>query len=62
MEIAHIPPKRLVWLRGEVAAWQADGLIDGETAAQIVARYAQSRRFALERLVLFLGSAFVESG
>lgn len=62
MEIAHIPPKRLLWLRGEVAAWQADGLIDGEAAAQIVGRYAHSRRFALERLVLFLGSAFVGVG
>lgn len=62
MEIAHIPPKRLLWLRGEVAAWQADGLIDGDTAAQIAARYADDRRFALERLVLFLGSAFVGVG
>ena len=62
MDIAHIPPKRLLWLRGEVAAWQADGLIDGETAAQILGRYAHDRRFALERLVLFLGSAFVGVG
>ncbi|NED50296.1 DUF2157 domain-containing protein, partial [Micromonospora aurantiaca] len=49
-------------LRGEVAAWQADGLIDGETAARIASRYAHSRRFALERLVLFLGSAFLGVG
>jgi uncharacterized membrane protein len=52
----------LLWLRGELAAWQADGLIDGDTAAQIAARYADDRRFALERLVLFLGSAFVGVG
>ncbi|TDC15737.1 DUF2157 domain-containing protein [Actinomadura bangladeshensis] len=62
METAHIPPRRLLWLRGEVAAWQAEGLIDGETAARIASRYTDSRRFALERLVLFLGSAFVGVG
>jgi uncharacterized membrane protein len=62
METAQIPPRRLDWLRGEMAAWQADGLIDGETAARIAGRYAHSRRFALERLVLFLGSAFVGVG
>ncbi|MEU5993152.1 DUF2157 domain-containing protein [Spirillospora sp. NPDC047418] len=62
METAQIPPRRLDWLRGEMAAWQADGLIDGETAARIAGRYAYSRRLALERLVLFLGSAFVGVG
>lgn len=58
----HISPRKLAWLRGELAAWQADGLIDGETAAGIEARYAQSRRFALERLALVLGAAFVGVG
>ncbi|WP_344448309.1 DUF2157 domain-containing protein [Actinocorallia aurantiaca] len=62
MDTVHISPKRLAWLRGELAAWEADGLIDGDAAAGIQARYAASRRFALERLALVLGAAFVGVG
>ncbi|WP_106396806.1 DUF2157 domain-containing protein [Actinocorallia populi] len=62
MDAVHISPKRLAWLRGELAAWQAAGLIDGDTAAGIEARYDGSRRFALERLALVLGAAFVGVG
>ncbi|GAA0940217.1 DUF2157 domain-containing protein [Actinocorallia libanotica] len=62
MDTVHISPKRLAWLRGELAAWQADGLIDGETAAGIAGRYTENRRFALERLALVLGAAFLGVG
>lgn len=62
MDTVHISPKRLAWLRGELAAWEADGLIAGAAAAGIEARYTASRRFALERLALVLGAAFVGVG
>ncbi|MEO3785219.1 DUF2157 domain-containing protein [Actinocorallia sp. B10E7] len=63
MDTVHISPKRLAWLQRELAAWEADGLIDGDTAAGIAARYtATTRRFALERLAMVLGAAFVGVG
>ena len=31
---------RKTWLRGEIGAWRAEGLVDAETAARLEARYA----------------------
>ena len=50
------------WLRRELAAWEADGLIDGGAAAGIAARYEAGRRVALERVALLLGGVFVGVG
>ncbi|MFC6080683.1 DUF2157 domain-containing protein [Sphaerisporangium aureirubrum] len=58
----RVPVRRLAWLRGELARWQADGLIDAATAAQIGARYAPGRRLSLERLILVLGGGFLGVG
>jgi uncharacterized membrane protein len=60
--VTTVSAHRLAWLEGELAAWQAEGLIaDGEARA-IRARYVPSRRFSLARLLLGLGAAFVAVG
>ncbi|MEO3808886.1 DUF2157 domain-containing protein [Sphaerisporangium sp. B11E5] len=58
----RVPARRLEWLRGELARWQADGLIDAGTAAQIAGRYVPGRRLSLERLILVLGGGFLGVG
>jgi uncharacterized membrane protein len=57
-----VSPRRLAWLEGELAAWQAEGLIADREAQAIRARYVPSRRFSLARLLLALGAAFVSVG
>lgn len=58
----EISPKGLAWLRGEVAAWQADGLVTDEAAAAILNRYDGGRRTAVVRLISAVGAAFVAAG
>ena len=60
--VQQVAPRRLEWLRGEVARWQADGLVDEATGAAISARYTADRRLSLGRLLLLLGGAFVGVG
>jgi len=55
-------PGQLAWLGREVAAWQADGLVDQPQAASILGSYRSTRRLDLSRLALWLGSAFVGIG
>ncbi len=55
-------PAQLHWLEGELAHWQAEGLLGSETAAAIRYRYVASRRFTLARIVLTLGACFVGLG
>lgn len=55
-------PGQLHWLEGELAAWRAEGLLDGDTASAIRRRYVASRRFTLSRIVLTLGASFVGLG
>lgn len=54
------------WLRRELTDWQAEGIVDADTAEAITARYVEvgagHRRFSLGRLLLFLGAAFVGVG
>jgi uncharacterized membrane protein len=57
-----VSPRRLVWLEGELTAWQAEGLIADEQARAVRARYVPSHRFSLARLLLALGAAFVAVG
>jgi uncharacterized membrane protein len=58
----RVPARRLAWLRGEVAQWQAEGIIDAGTAERLGSRYAVGRRLSLERLVLVLGGGFLGIG
>jgi uncharacterized membrane protein len=63
MESTHrIPARRLAWLRGELAQWQAEGIVDAGTAERIASRYVLGRRLSLERLVLLLGGGFLGIG
>jgi uncharacterized membrane protein len=55
-------PAQLHWLEGELAAWQAEGLVAPEAAAVIRGRYVANRRFTLSRIVLTLGACFVGLG
>lgn len=55
-------PSQLQWLGGELALWQAEGLVDPVAAAAIRGRYTASRRFTLSRIVLTLGACFVGLG
>src|SRR6476660_4069321 len=55
-------PAQLHWLEGELAHWQAEGLLAPETAQVIRRRYVASRRFTLSRIVLTLGACFVGLG
>ncbi|MFC4012723.1 DUF2157 domain-containing protein [Nonomuraea purpurea] len=58
----RVPARRLAWLRGELARWQAEGVIDEGTARRIEAGYVPGRRLSLERLVLLLGGGFLGIG
>jgi len=60
--MSTVSPGQLAWLEGELAGWQADGLVTVETAEAIRARYVASRRFSLITLLLGLGAAFVAAG
>ncbi|MEV7967217.1 DUF2157 domain-containing protein [Sphaerisporangium sp. NPDC088356] len=60
--IRQVPARRLAWLHGELAQWQAEGVIDADTARRIGGRYAVGRRLSLERLVLVLGGGFLGVG
>ncbi len=55
-------PAQLHWLEGELAHWQAEGLLAPEAAHAIRGRYVASRRFTLSRIVLTLGACFVGLG
>ncbi|GII56857.1 hypothetical protein Pth03_52460 [Planotetraspora thailandica] len=58
----HVPHRRLAWLRGELARWQAEGLIDDGTARRIEAGYVADRTLSLERLALLVGGGFLGVG
>ena len=60
--MTQLPPRRLAWLRGEVDAWQAEGLVDERAAAAIRSRYTADTRASLASLVLGIGSLFVGVG
>lgn len=56
------PPARFAWLRGQVGAWVAEGIVDEEQAGRILARYRPGRRVALVTLLLVAGACFVGVG
>jgi len=58
----EISARQLEWLRGELAAWQDDGLVDADTARAVLARYRGGRRGSVVRLISVIGSAFVGVG
>ncbi|MET8142896.1 DUF2157 domain-containing protein [Sphaerisporangium sp. NPDC005288] len=58
----RVPARRLAWLRGELARWQAEGVIDATAAERIAGRYVPGRRLSLERVVLLLGGGFLGVG
>jgi uncharacterized membrane protein len=60
--VRSVPPATLSWLETELAAWQAEGRLDAETAAGIRSRYVSSHRVSLGRLMLLLGGAFLGVG
>ena len=55
-------PSRLDWLTGELAQWQAEGLLSAPQSAAILGRYRAGRRFSLGRLLLTVGALFVGVG
>ncbi|WP_185994669.1 DUF2157 domain-containing protein [Nocardioides campestrisoli] len=55
-------PGQLAWLRDQVDDWRAEGLIDPATAEAVLARYLESRRFSLGRLLLAVGTGFLGIG
>ena len=59
-------PDQLAWLRREVAAWRAEGLLDDAQADAITTRYREvtdtRHRLPLGRLLLALGALFVGIG
>ena len=57
-----IHPKRLGWLREELADWQREGLVGPDAAEAILGRYSPTRRISLARLMLELGAVFVGFG
>jgi uncharacterized membrane protein len=56
------PPAHLEWLRGEVADWQHEGLLDERQASAVLGRYHAARRVSLARLLLVLGAVFIGFG
>lgn len=53
------------WIRGEIAAWRAEGLIDGATAERLTVRYSapdESRRTFATMLVGTFGAALIGLG
>lgn len=55
-------PGQLDWLRGELAAWRSEGLIDDDLAHRLAGRYHATRRLSVGRLLLALGALFVGVG
>lgn len=55
-------PGQVQWLRREVRAWEAEGLLAADQAAAILGRYTAVRRLSVGRLLLSLGGAFVGVG
>lgn len=61
--VRPVPSRQLVWLRGELADWTAQGLISDEQATLIRTRYrAESPRAGVGRVLLVLGGGFVGIG
>jgi len=55
-------PAQLSWLRTELDAWQQEGLVDSDLAATLTARYHETKRFSVGRLLLTLGAVFIGVG
>jgi len=55
-------PARMSWLTDQVAAWEADGLLDRDQGRQVLARYEAGRRVPVARLMLALGACFAGVG
>ncbi len=55
-------PAQLSWLRTELDAWQQEGLVGPELAATLTARYHETKRFSVGRLLLTLGALFIGVG
>ncbi len=55
-------PRQLAWLRGELAEWTREGLVDPAQAEALLGRYRAARRLSVGRLLLFLGAGFVGVG
>ena len=59
MSRMQIFPRRLAWLRDQLDAWQADGLVTGEQARSIAGRYEPDARASIAALVYVLGALFL---
>ena len=57
-----VSPGQLDWLEAEIAAWRDAGIVDEVQAHAIRSRYVAVRRFSLNRLLLFVGGAFIGVG
>ena len=55
-------PRQLAWLRGELAAWTREGLLEPGQAEAVLAGYRADRRLSVGRLLLVLGAGFVGVG
>ena len=55
-------PAQLAWLRTELDAWQQEGLVGPDLAATLTARYHETKRFSVGRLLLTLGAVFIGVG
>ena len=61
--LAHpLSRSQLTWLQTELRAWQAAGILDGDQAGRIAARYRADHRNPLARLLLTIGAVFVGVG
>ncbi len=54
--------RQLDWLRGEVATWTREGLLEPGQGESVLGRYQASRRLSVGRLLLVLGAGFVGVG
>ena len=62
MTRTQISPRRLEWLHEQVAAWQAEGLVDEGQARALRDRYEPNTRAALTTFAFVLGAAFLGIG
>lgn len=62
MSRMQISPRRLAWLRDQLDAWQADGLVSDEQARAIAGRYEPDTRASIAGLVYVLGALFLGVG
>ena len=57
-----VTPGQMAWLKGELTAWRAAGVIQETHERAILTRYVAVQRFSLAPLLLRIGGAFIGVG